>query len=426
MMIPTRFSAQAPLVAIMLVCGASAQAFDENDCRRLETVNISIAEDFSVPAEVDGARRRALDRAGAEAIRQVIGESVHSERESRSEINNSSAAQGFREQQRAYLKGLIRLKIIEEAKLGTTLNVDAEVTVCVPKPEDRRRPPRPADPHRTAWFNSSNGEPQLWYWRSPDNRLEFFDNSGFHPLTGDKLVAIDRAFAAEWKATVEREKQEALQRAEQERRRQEAEREVQQRFARAVELCDQFAANRHDREKPGSVIGASFDVLRANAAEAIQACQTAVQHFPQEKRYKYQLARAYQATSPKKAVPLLRSLTADSYVAAFDNLGWSYMDTRLGAIDFARAASLFRRGAELGDPSAMMSLARLIEKGHVNPRFPNEVTRLHQSAAALGHPDAMAALEEVAERRRQLEAQRVQNEQALRVFQGIVGGMIRR
>ena len=56
---------------------------------------------------------------------------------------------------------------------------------------------------------------------------------------------------------------------------------------------------------------------------------------------------------------------------------------------------LFKKGADLGDPDSMMSLADLIHNGQAT----GNMIALYQRAAKLGHPGAIRALEALAQER---------------------------
>ena len=230
---------------------------------------------------------------------------------------------------------------------------------------------------------------------------------------------------------VERAKREAVERVQREAAQREAEAQRQAKVARAGELCDQTAAGPYDPDRPRTLSGVPWDVLKGAGAEAIEACEIAIRQYPEERRYRYQLARAYQTSDPKKALPLLQVLMRQNYRAAYDNFGWALLDTRVGRNDLAGAVASFRQGATLGDPDAMVSLATMISKGRVEGAGSDEAFRLFKRAAAMGHRDAADAVERLTEGQReaeqqrlQAEQQRLQNEQAARAFMGILGGAI--
>ena len=106
--------------------------------------------------------------------------------------------------------------------------------------------------------------------------------------------------------------------------------------------CDRLAANPTDVRRKAE--GSTFDVLRGQAEQALEACSKAVQQFPSELRYQYQLGRAYQFKDRKKALDIFDTLVRADYPAAFDNLGGMYLGK-----DNDKALQLFLRGRDLND-----------------------------------------------------------------------------
>jgi TPR repeat protein len=432
------------------------------------TYPITIQEPFSKPDEYPSARDRAVTRAIQDAIAEVIGVSLQSSRENQVSMHNEIADQKFSQIERSDIFGLARPKVLEESidpsSGGSILKVRAEVTVCAPKQEfldqlakaralKNRKVPTAVDPSITEWFDPKTGQPRLWYSQPKGRSAEFFDAEGFHPKTGTKLQPVTGKFYDEWKGRREQEKREALQReerakkaqaereererkaaefrAEQERQRAAEQLVRQQRLERAHELCDQYAASPYDARRPAGISGAPYDILKTNQRDAVEACEAAVQRFPNEQRFRYQYARALQISDPKKAIPLLRQLMALKYPAAFDNYGWALLDKRVELNDANGAVASFRMGADLGDPDAMDSLASFILEGKASPRSPDEALTLLQRAASTGHVSAQVRLQAAREQEAQMQAarvreeqQRIQQEQAARMFLGIVGGAL--
>jgi hypothetical protein len=239
----------------------------------------------------------------------------------------------------------------EELKSVTPEIVDAfkEQEINRQKEFDRlNKPPRPVDPNTYPPFDAATGKPQVWYWRDPDGNYEFFDNQGFHPITGDELKIINKDVIKEWKQfladkkraeeelRVRRERQLQLQREQEERRQQSQreqeikrqqdleqrrrnEQEAAERRAQSGVMCDQAAANPNDRQKSSSVPGVTYDAI--NLSEALNICRIAVDAFPGEPRFKYQYARALESSDPNAAIKIYGQLTRQRYAASFDNLG---------------------------------------------------------------------------------------------------------
>lgn len=284
--------------------------------------------------------------------------------------------------------------------------------------EKEKRAPKRIDPDNYSFFDPVTGQPRVWYWRAASGEYEFFDRLGYHPRTGDELTLITREIIAEWRQSIDllrrqKEEQERSRRAEQER------------VNSAPSTCDNLAANPTDPQKPRDIPGATFEVLRASAADAIAACEIAANQAPQNLRYRYQLARAYQAASltDQRAHDLHRALTEARYPASYDNLAGSIIArTR----DYSSAASVLRRGAALNDPDSMVTLAQLIEANRVQATSNAEQYTLVSRAASMGHPGAVLWMEKLQQeqseraikRQQELEGQQL----ILDVLKGVVGG----
>ena len=312
-----------------------------------------------------------------------------------------------------------------------------------------KKAPQRIDPAQYAFFDPISGKPRVWYWRNQDGDYEFYDAEGFQQITGQPLTIINSDVVADWtrrqaeklqkqKQTedLERQKTEELRlqklkddeakrqlqqqqaAAEQEKRDQEAQRVAK--AAHAGELCDADAANPLDQAKPTGVSGVTFEVLRANSVEAVDACRTALATTPSNLRYKYQLARALQAqanTQPD-AMKLFGELVGARYLPAYDNLGW--LNVSLSK-NFPRAAALFRQGIQLGDPESMVSLTALFDSDFAQPQGGEDKWELLSRAAQLGHPGAQAAVKEEQDRRAeeaQKQAQQQQQQQQVMQMMG--------
>lgn len=314
------------------------------------------------------------------------------------------------------------------------------------------RPPHEIDPNTYSFFDSATGKPQVWYWRGVNGEYEFYDNQGFHPITGDELKIVDRVVIAAWKQYIldkkkeqlrreqdqkdrqERERQQQLQQQrdqeraqqlEQERKQKEAQEqaEQQQRQAQSGALCDQAASNPNDRQKPSNVPGVPYEEI--NVSEALEACRTAIGTFPGELRYRYQYARALESSDPSQSIRIYAQLTRQKYAASFDNLG----SLLLKHNDRSGAIAAFKNGAQVDDPDSLVSLADLIERGIV--RVPNpDANRyaLLARAAQLGHQGAQRAVEEQKQIMQQNQIQqqnRLQQEQLMfQMFKGVLGGAL--
>ena len=185
-----------------------------------------------------------------------------------------------------------------------------------------------------------------------------------------------------------------------------------------------MAGNPYDARRSQQGTGSTFDALKANVQEAVEVCLEATTKVPGELRFRYELARAYQVTDPRKAIPLLKDLMAHRYAAAFDNYGWTLLDSRLGVNDFAGAVVAFRSGVQLGDIDAMHSLASLIIDGRAPAYSFNDAVQLFRRAASQGHLDAQEKLANIEREQAAAEQERMQDEQSRRAFMGVLGGVI--
>lgn len=258
----------------------------------------------------------------------------------------------------------------------------------------------------TTLFDPISGTALLWFWRKDDAEYEFFDGEGYHPRVGERLKRFTRDEVRIYEIEIARkeralrEQQEKLDRERRDRdardraakeelaRKLEADRrEREEQAARASEAgrkCDSLAANPNDRNKVGEGVG--FGILKSQSSEAIQACELAVKQNPDQLRFKYQLARALQFTDRPRAFQIHQELTARRYPAAYDNLGWMFYQDRK---DPNQAIAMFRAGIQAGDADSLVSLADMIDRGHVVPNSPAETKiELCRRAADFGHAAA--------------------------------------
>jgi hypothetical protein len=267
-----------------------------------------------------------------------------------------------------------------------------------------RKPPDRVDPDSHPFFDPKTGRPNVWYSPGESGALEFFNGPGFHPRTGKALTEITQEFAEKRLRDIARAKQEqadAIARAKQEqadaiaRAKQEQADEQQAREAqRFAASCDELAGNPNDQHRRSK--GVSYDQLRTQLPEAIRVCNVAVQQFPKDLTLQYQLARAVELVDPAEGQAMQDKLVKFGYPAAFDNAG-SLLLNEKGCRQHCinEAVKLFRKGAALGDPDAMMSLADQIGQNHAT----GDQISLYQRAAKLGHPRAKMVLEALAQER---------------------------
>ena len=469
----------AALVACLLSTGVrEAKAFDDDECSHIVTTSQHRRVDIRPGETAEIAHARAMDEVSKLAVAEVIGVAVDSSQSVSSDLNNeadtrhtrdpnspsgsetrvdrSGVASRLQDVAQYNYRGLVRVKLLSEAIDGPagrqSLDMSAEVVVCKPKPKELmvldRRPPQVVDPDKVNWFNPITGEPQLWYWTGPGETYTFFDKSGFDPDSGDPLKRVDRQFQGYWRVLMAKRRKDALDLSERQHReaallqeraaaaKQAADLRAAQ-DARYIQGCDAGAANPNDPRKPASVVGAAWDVIKANAAASIPDCEAAVRLQPGELRFRYQLARAYSVDDPKRALPLFKRLCDEGYPAACDNYGWALLDRRVGRNDLVGATRAFETGVDAGDSDAMVSLAGFIKRGSYNEVGPEEALSLYRRAAKLGNADAAAAVSQMEAEQSRAEAtkatqveqarqQAIRQEEAGRLMLGIVGGALSR
>ena len=255
--------------------------------------------------------------------------------------------------------------------------------------EAARKRPAPVDPDTHPFFDSKTGRPNIWHSPGESGALEFFDGPGFHPRTGKALTEITHDFADKRSRDIlERAEKERAERAEKER----AAKELAKQYAAE---CDVLAANPNDQRRH-SRDGVTYDQLKTQIPAAIHACELAVQLNPADLTLQYQRARAVELADPVRGQAMQDRLVKLGYPAAFDNAGSLLLnDPKCRQHCINEAVKLFRKGAAMGDPDAMMSLADQIDQNNAT----GDKISLYQRAAKLGHPRAKRALEALGQER---------------------------
>lgn len=402
-------------------------------CREVRQILISLVQPMPDFGELDTVRKEGLRRAAELAVEQVIGLSVYSSQEAETRLLNEVASSQFLEERTSTSGGLVTYRLASEQVVevvgNQALKLNTEFRVCLPKSaeelraqreaEERKlRPPEQVDPDDIAFFSPLTGEPQVWYWRSTEGDFEFFDNSGFHPGSGDPLQPVTKDIVNAWRT---QEKDHQVRQAERARREEEEK--------RAGQLCDQYAANPYDQQKSPEFAGVSFAVLQGQLDSAIRACELAYEQYPGEPRFAYQLGRTLQRNDVKRAIGLYQSAVAAGHIAAYDNLGWSY--SKIG--DQLASEQAFLTGASLGDPSCMYSLGTILEKRSKSKRISREALVAYYQAAQRGHLEARARLAQLGystetfeqEFAQEEERDRINREQAMQLMQGMFGAILR-
>ena len=139
-----------------------------------------------------------------------------------------------------------------------------------------------------------------------------------------------------------------------------------------------------------------FRADRMHAPRALAACENAVRSHPDERRFAFQLARAYDAAGQfDKAKQQYEALAAQDYGAAMNALAFLYNNGRGVKKDHAEGVFWLRRAAEAGNPDAMYWLARAYQSDGQSASGPRIMPRprgFTGQAADAGHTIALIGL----------------------------------
>ncbi|MCR8725717.1 caspase family protein [Frigidibacter sp. ROC022] len=147
--------------------------------------------------------------------------------------------------------------------------------------------------------------------------------------------------------------------------------------------CELYAT--HPRDRTATTPGVPFEVLSRQVTQALQACQAAVETFPDQARYVALLARATAAAGLRdEAVKLYRQAADAGDLRAMVSLGL-LMETGDGVPkDKAGALALYQKAAELGSPDAAINLAVALLQGDGIEQDPERGMALLQEASGNG------------------------------------------
>lgn len=149
--------------------------------------------------------------------------------------------------------------------------------------------------------------------------------------------------------------------------------------AAPVTSCDRLAAHPADTQRV--VEGVAWDLMDARGA--VRACEDAVQRYPQELRFQYQLGRALLRSKRRdEGLPYLFDVAEKGYLVAFANIGGTYQFD-LG--NLAEALKWYRRGADLDDVSSQTHLAEMYLEGWGVERDLAEALRWFMPSAKRGY-----------------------------------------
>jgi tetratricopeptide (TPR) repeat protein len=129
-----------------------------------------------------------------------------------------------------------------------------------------------------------------------------------------------------------------------------------------VAKCDALAAAKGDQDRPESVTGIAWNAIDGFAA--VEACETAVRAYPDERRLHYQLGRALDKLGRYGEAMASYQTAADlGSTSAINNLATMHENGAGVPSSPETAFGLYLKAAEGGDTFAMTNVARLLEYG---------------------------------------------------------------
>ncbi|WP_421726483.1 caspase family protein [Bauldia sp.] len=157
--------------------------------------------------------------------------------------------------------------------------------------------------------------------------------------------------------------------------------------------CNRLAAHGYDPDKPIAAVGTDLALLGLVADVAVAACTEAVDAAPDERRYAFQLGRAYHAGGDYGAAMAWYTRAAEAgSSAAMSNIGFLHASGAGVVTDFDAAHEWYRRSADAGNVAAMSNLASLYQTGSGVPTDFDAARHWYGRAAAGGNAVATNAL----------------------------------
>ncbi len=161
----------------------------------------------------------------------------------------------------------------------------------------------------------------------------------------------------------------------------------------ASAACDRYAAYRYDLDRPQSVEPVRDATLQHNTRPALDACRTAVEAHPDDRRMLFQLARvAFLANRTDEAYQSATDAAAMGSAAAMVLVGIHYEYGVAVTQSYADAEAWYRRAADAGSSDGMLYLGYLYDQGNGVPLDLDEAGRWFAMAADAGNAGAISAL----------------------------------
>lgn len=149
-----------------------------------------------------------------------------------------------------------------------------------------------------------------------------------------------------------------------------------------IHQCDHLAASPHDAD--AMVEGVDFEDFD-NPGAAIEACRAALEKFPDEVRFLYQLGRALQKNGDvAEGIPFYRRAADAGSALAQNNLGAAYQSGSGVVKDPTQALFWFDKAAQNGLAFAQNNLSRIFAEGAGVPKDPEKAFYWARQSAEQG------------------------------------------
>ncbi|MES0808447.1 caspase family protein [Roseibium sp. SCPC15] len=150
-----------------------------------------------------------------------------------------------------------------------------------------------------------------------------------------------------------------------------------------AELCRKFAT--HPNDSTIAFQGVSLNRLADNATAAINACQSAIQTFPEDAHYKSLLARAYAAVgNTDGAIDFYKQAASAGNTRALVSLGLLYELGQGVPKDLSAAREQFEQAYQNGSADGAINLAVSLYTGTGGPRDVQRAITLLEYASSEG------------------------------------------
>ncbi len=157
----------------------------------------------------------------------------------------------------------------------------------------------------------------------------------------------------------------------------------------AAATCDRLAAHAYDADKPDAVAGTPLQALATVSARAIAACTAAADKHPGERRYAFELGRAFHAAGRFDEALTWYGKAADAgSTIAMSNIGFLHLNGGGVPVDYDEARRWYQKAADAGNVAAMDNLGALYHTGSGVGLDVAEARKWYAKAAAGG--DALA------------------------------------